>query len=141
MPAASRILQWGIGPAIGLASLGVDKMSTSLPLDWMLIAAGIGWFGSTLLSAVRRKWFEPQDENAPCATSATPVTVKPVKWEPSNTERGTIKWIDRQVLTFHGHSDEAGLYDDLRTGKPLNGPCWICGKPRVRREWREDGVS
>jgi len=33
----------------------------------------------------------------------------------------------------HGHIDWNGLVDDQRRGKPLNGLCWLCTKPRFQK--------
>ncbi len=39
----------------------------------------------------------------------------------------------RTMLLHHGHVDGDGLADDLKNGRPLNGNCWLCRKPRFER--------
>ena len=57
--------------------------------------------------------------------------IQPSSWKGlSDAEFAQLEIAFISVKVNHGHTDPDGLIDDLKNKKPLNGPCWRCGKPR-----------
>ena len=60
--------------------------------------------------------------------------MRPDSWEGfSEAEFAQVSAAFVSMGIYHGHTDPDGLIDDQRRGKPLNGPCWRCGKPRFEK--------
>jgi hypothetical protein len=57
--------------------------------------------------------------------------IQPSSWKGlSEAEFAQLSAAFVSMKVQHGHTDRDGLVDDLKNKKPLNGPCWRCGKPR-----------
>ena len=63
--------------------------------------------------------------------------IRSSSWEGlSKAEFAQVEAAFVSMSVCHGHADFDGLIDDQRRGKPLNGLCWRCGKPRFQKETR-----
>ena len=61
--------------------------------------------------------------------------------ELSDTEKLWLRSMWGEMLWNHGHVDRAGLLDDMLYDRPLNGSCWLCGKPRFREVEVREGYG
>jgi hypothetical protein len=60
--------------------------------------------------------------------------IRPSSWKGlSEAEFAQLELAVISMKVHHGHVDYDGLIDDQRKGKPLNGSCWRCGKPRFQK--------
>jgi hypothetical protein len=60
--------------------------------------------------------------------------IQPSSWEGlSKAEFAQVYVAFVSMGVYHGHADFNGLVDDQKRGKPLNGPCWRCSKPRFQK--------
>jgi hypothetical protein len=60
--------------------------------------------------------------------------IHPSKWKGlSDAEFAQIELAVTSMKVYHGHIDHNGLIDDQKNKKPLNGPCWRCGRPRFEK--------
>jgi hypothetical protein len=60
--------------------------------------------------------------------------IRPDSWKGlSEAEFAQVELAVISMKVHHGHVDYDGLIDDQRKGKPLNGSCWRCGKPRFQK--------
>jgi len=60
--------------------------------------------------------------------------IQPSSWKGlSQAEFAQVYAAFTTMLIHHGHTDFDGLIDDQKRGKPLNGLCWLCGKPRFQK--------
>jgi hypothetical protein len=60
--------------------------------------------------------------------------IRPSSWKGlSDAEFAQIELAVTSMKVYHGHIDHNGLIDDQKNKKPLNGPCWRCGKPRFEK--------
>jgi len=60
--------------------------------------------------------------------------IQPSSWQGlSDAEFAQVEAAVISMNLYHGHADYNGLIDDQKHGKPLNGLCWRCGKPRFQK--------
>jgi hypothetical protein len=60
--------------------------------------------------------------------------IPPSSWKGlSEAEFAQVELAFISMKVHHGHTDPDGLIDDQKNRKPLNGPCWRCGKPRFEK--------
>ena len=61
-------------------------------------------------------------------------------WEGfTKAEMAQIRSAMTTMAVYHGHADVDGLFDAQRRGEPLNGPCWLCGRPRFQSTQKSEG--
>jgi hypothetical protein len=62
------------------------------------------------------------------------IETQPSSWQGlSEAEFAQVEAAIVSMNLYHGHADYNGLIDDQKHGKPLNGLCWRCGKPRFQK--------
>jgi len=62
------------------------------------------------------------------------IKTQPSSWQGlSEAEFAQVQAAVVSMNLYHGHADYDGLIDDQKHGKPLNGLCWRCGKPRFQK--------
>jgi len=60
--------------------------------------------------------------------------IPPHSWEGlSKAEFAQVEAAVISMRVYHGHIDFNGLIDDQKHGKPLDGLCWRCSKPRFQK--------
>jgi hypothetical protein len=60
--------------------------------------------------------------------------IRPSGWKGlSDAEFAQVEAAIVSMNLYHGHVDYNGLIDDQKHGRPLNGLCWRCGKPRFQK--------
>lgn len=48
----------------------------------------------------------------------------------SNAEWAHLQSASEEMFIAHGHMDWVGLADDIKNGRPIDGACWQCKRPR-----------
>ena len=82
----------------------------------------------------RPKEQTPQKQLAVIDKDKTKIEIRQKAWEGFTiAETAQINLAARTMFTHHGHIDWDGLMSDQREGKPLNGLCWLCEKPRFQK--------
>ena len=118
-----------------LFGLGVEISGvTSEIVGYGLMAAGgVGMAWSAYL--LSREWLlkRSQDSKRVGVPTVESPQMRVPERDLTETERLHLRSAWGQMLWHHGHVDPTGLTDNLLNERPLNGPCWLCGKPRFQR--------
>ena len=123
--------RYGIAIALSVLALGVVQgMTGAIPavLGWPIVA---GCLTTATVLIVRGK--RGRQELSSQGTIDKRETL-PNSWRGlSEAEFAQVQAATISMRVHHGHVDFDGLVDDQKHGKPLNGSCWRCGKPRFEK--------
>lgn len=157
------LIATGAGISIGSNVIDVFKwMELGLPISaWTAIGLAVAFVGIAVLihgqqeenEALKQQMTKSLDERIrslqlqPSATTArgrtetTSSEIQSSNWQGlSAAEIAQVRAAMESMAMWHGHTDFDGLIDDQRRGKPLNGSCWRCNKPRFQKGDRPDAV-
>ena len=118
--------------SIGLEVSGVTHQAVGYTL---MAVSGVTWCVTVVWFVVAWIRGRSRDNESESETQ----TIPPSARELSDTEKLRIRSMWNDMLWYHGHVDRQGIREDVRHDKPLNGPCWLCGEPRLRRGKEEHG--
>lgn len=119
---------WGlltIGVGVGVV-LSLISPQVGIPVGVIITLAGI----ILVIRAHREKAKSNEIETENLIKDG----IRPSSWKGlSEAEFAQVELAVISMKVHHGHVDYDGLIDDQRKGKPLNGSCWRCGKPRFQK--------
>lgn len=132
--------KYGIAIALfALALAGIQGMTGVIPplIGWpvvisCVIAAVVLIIHGKQKRSVRQK--QELDSQETIGKKDIRDEIPPSSWKGlSEAEFAQLQLSFISMKIHHGHTDPDGLIDDLKNKKPLNGPCWRCGKPRFEK--------
>jgi len=123
---------WGavvIGVGGGLLLSYIASPQIGIPVGTVITLAGVVLVIRAHIGKVKSRGKPIYNEAE--AESLIKDGIRPSSWEGlSKSEFAQVYVAFMSMKVYHGHEDFNGLVDDQKHGKPLNGPCWRCGKPR-----------
>jgi hypothetical protein len=125
---------WGlltIGVGVGVV-LSLISPQVGIPVGVIITLAGI-----VLVIRAYRDKAKPKEElinNKVETENLIKNRIRPSSWKGlSEAELAQLELAVISMNLHHGHADYDGLIDDQKHGRPLNGLCWRCGKPRFQK--------
>ena len=106
---------------------------SNVTIGYSLMALSVVGWVVTIILFFRQWQRQAQRDSGPA--------IIPSQWQGlSDAEVEQARSAAQQVLWSHECNDLPGIVDDIKNGRPLNGPCWVCGEPRfLNREAEDNG--